>query len=514
MGHLVKIRNLQEKDGWLACARAIALCAVLGAVFAAVLGVGCSSSSGGGRSCFSDAECAGKLCVSGTCQDGVRPPQDGGAGSDGGARPDGGGEAVDGGASDGGSGCTTDSECGAPANICSGSRCVAGCGATGCGSGRACGVSTGRCGACNNDRDCGSPASVCDTGQCVPGCGVAGCALRNATCNATTGRCSACSGDVACNPPSTVCVEGGCVAGCATSGCSGGQTCGSAGRCQTQGTVGNGQLGADCQQDLDCQGGKCLELSVSGRAYRVCSKLCCAETDCPTQDSAGNGVGCIEFYGANFCLTDRIFAGTGVKLQRAVGQACGPSANDNWCRSGLCRTDSGTRSCQATCCSNADCGAFTCAFRPGFSPGEMAHHACERNLTGGTNNTPCSSELDCAAFMCIPLGQQPFCADTCCTARDCPSGWACTQLESGQTRYTNVGMACIPNSGGAPAGAACTVGVYPNECQSGVCAAGTCRNPCCYDADCATTEACRSVDNGQTLDGLTRTGLVRVCLTR
>ena len=87
------------------------------------------------------------------------------------------------------------------------------------------------------------------------------------------------------------------------------------------------------------------------------------------------------------------------------------------------------------------------------------------------------------------------------------------QIESGQERYSNLGMGCIPNLGGsAGAGAACTPGAFPNECASGVCATGTCRDTCCFDAQCPVGTVCRAVDNGEPLSGLTRTGLVRVCL--
>jgi hypothetical protein len=306
-----------------------------------------------------------------------------------------------------------------------------------------------------------------------------------------------------------------------SNGCAAGGACSpSTGRCGAApdggGTIGSGLLGANCQSDGDCQSGKCLELSVASQPFKICASLCCSEGDCPPRDSGGHGVGCIEFYGANFCLTDRIFAGTGVKLERSTNQSCGPTESDNWCRSGLCRTnDQGQRLCRSTCCSNGDCGAFTCAFRPGYTPGEIAHHVCELNLIGGHTNDPCASELECAAYMCIPIGSQPFCADTCCTARDCPSGWICTQVESGQERYSNLGMACIPQLGGSGApGSACTVDAFPNECLSGLCAAGVCRNPCCRDADCGVGEACRAVDNGSRLAGQTRTGLVRVCLPR
>src|SRR5262249_28311627 len=149
--------------------------------------------------------------------------------------------------------------------------------------------------------------------------------------------------------------------------------------------------------------------------------------------------GCIEYFGANFCLTDRIFASAGVKFQRAAGQACGPTASDNWCRSGICRTASGESSptCAATCCANSDCGVTICAFRPPFSPGEITHHVCEPNLTAGMQGDVCQSELDCAAYMCIPLGAQPTCADTCCTSSDCPGGTYCQQLESGPSGSSN-----------------------------------------------------------------------------
>jgi hypothetical protein len=276
-------------------------------------------------------------------------------------------------------------------------------------------------------------------------------------------------------------------------------------------------LGADCQVDADCATGVCLQLTVAGSPYSICAKLCCSEGECPASDGQGNRFGCIEFYGANVCLTDRIFASAGVRFQQSVGQACGPTSSDNWCRSGICRSLNGTDppTCAATCCSTSDCGASTCAFRPPFSPGEISHHVCELNLNGaGMQGAICQSELDCAAYMCIPLGAQPFCADTCCTSRDCPSGFACQQLENGPSGSSNVGTACLPaGSGTAPEGAPCTEGAMPNECASSVCANGVCRNPCCRDDHCPAGQVCRAVDNGETLSGLSRHGLTRVCMS-
>jgi hypothetical protein len=340
-----------------------------------------------------------------------------------------------------------------------------------------------------------------------------GCPLRNQTCGPTTGRCTGCLGDGQCSPPSTICIEGGCVPGCATSGCGGGQTCNTTtGRCQAAAT--NLALGADCQGDGDCLSHVCLALTVSGQAKSVCAKLCCTEFDCPVSDGAGSRFGCIEFLGASYCVTDRIFAGLGVAFSRSAGQPCDDTLSAGGCRSGICRTGSqGQRSCASTCCAQSDCGAQTCAFRPPYGPGEFTHHACELNLTGGQTGDPCGTELDCASYVCLPpFG--PACADSCCATADCPSGYRCLQIESGPSGTSNVGTVCVPHGGGSdPAGSPCTQGAYPNQCASSFCVAGTCRDPCCRDDQCPQGQVCRALDNGEQLLGRTRNGLARVCVT-
>jgi hypothetical protein len=275
-----------------------------------------------------------------------------------------------------------------------------------------------------------------------------------------------------------------------------------------------GALGADCRGDADCQSGVCLALTVSGQVKAVCARLCCTEFDCPLSDGAGNRFGCIELLGASYCLTDRIFSGLGVAFTRSAGQPCDNNLSAGGCRSGICRTGpQGERTCASTCCTQSDCGAQTCAFRPPYGPGELTHHVCELNLTSGRTGDLCTSELECASYVCLPpFG--PACADSCCTAADCPWGYRCLQIESGPPGTSNVGTVCVPHGGGtAPAGSPCTQGTYPNQCASSYCVAGTCRDPCCRDDQCPQGQVCRAVDNGEQLLGRTQNGLARVCVT-
>jgi hypothetical protein len=273
-------------------------------------------------------------------------------------------------------------------------------------------------------------------------------------------------------------------------------------------------LGAECRADGECESGSCLSLFVLGTPQSACVKLCCSESDCPLSDGAGHGFGCIEYFGASFCLTDRIFSGAGVTFARAAGEPCSDGAVGD-CRSGTCETDGqGNRTCVSSCCRDSDCGSVTCAFRPPFSEGEVTHHLCENAEGYGALGAACQGPLDCASYICLPLGASPFCTRTCCTAADCPADWNCIQVDLGPPGASNVGSACVPRGGGTlPAGATCTTTSYPNECASDLCAQGVCRVPCCADADCPAGEVCRAIDNGEPLQGRTRNGLVRVCAT-
>ncbi len=70
---------------------------------------------------------------------------------------------------DAGQGCNTDSECvGAPANICSGGACVAGCASSGCTAPLVCDSSSGHCqtAGCTDDSDCDDGSYCTQSASC------------------------------------------------------------------------------------------------------------------------------------------------------------------------------------------------------------------------------------------------------------------------------------------------------------------------------------------------------------
>ena len=333
---------------------------------------------------------------------------------------------------------------------------------------------------CRLNSDC-PPGQYCGAGHCTFDCRESrDCAAGQACLN---GRCVVGGPDQGVPPPPFDCRADGCPAA---------QVCNAAThRCEA-GNVGppEGSMGAECVADADCDSGLCLGLAVAGTPHYFCSYLCCSEGECPI------GYACGAASGPKFCIPSAIFPGGAYTFDAGHGQSCGPGGGA--CQSMIC--DTGHDRCEATCCTDADCGGLACLWQASASGPQQI---CDIPLLGfGRTGESCQFQLefDCMDQICIADAQgNPICSDMCCTNRDCPNGFACQQVAGPGNEYVS---ACGPTTfgeGAQRAGCASDAG-----CQSGHCVRGACEEVCCHDNDCPGGQRCVPVDNGQQ-------GSIRVC---
>jgi hypothetical protein len=430
--------------------------------------------------------------------------------------------------------CERDTDCDPPATVCENLQCLPGCTTSGCPEGQGCGPG-GRCSVGDCRRD-GCAVGLCDpeTGMCsegcVPACGegqrcedgrcvVAGCVDTGCpgddVCDPDTGLCQApdfdCRQDGCpntlecdvetgqCEQPLFDCRRDGCGGGqvceamtgrcvpfdCRRDGCVGGQICNEVdGMCGD--LVGNVPLGEACNRGFECESNVCL----GGRAPGFCSKVCCAETDCPA------GMGCLYQGGVSLCIPAVRVANN--DFSAGVGSACGAAFNN--CRTGLCLEGR----CAGSCCTDLDCPG-ACVWTP--TDGGEARAICDApNILGGPAGSVCFGDLDCENRVCVADPTAPgqgYCAGWCCTNADCPAALRCGQVQGPGHIIT----ACVPlPTGGVLDGAAC---LQDADCQSGHCIENVCRQPCCRDQDrasaCLLGERCLLRTN---LEG----SFIRVCV--
>jgi hypothetical protein len=165
------------------------------------------------------------------------------------------------------------------------------------------------------------------------------------------------------------------------------------------GEAGAGELGDECEADVDCVGLAC----VDGRCLRACSPdvACGAGEACADADEDGCG-GCAP-------------EGDGGPFAR-------PCASAAECASGLCVADAFGSLCSAPC-GEACPEGFACdpdehcvRVAPGGEPGDLGQ--------------ACSGNADCAGALCGNFGDFRACTAPCGADAPCPGELVC-QLDGG-----------------------------------------------------------------------------------
>ena len=277
-------------------------------------------------------------------------------------------------------------------------------------------------------------------------------------------------------PPDQTCVTGACVA------------------------IGR-PLGAGCGSDADCQAGSfCLDPADIGQTGGlVCTRLCCASTDCGAPGSA------------HVCWPPPAGSGSLCWPASALGRAAPGSAqsgaacdHDGECRSATCHQET----CLDTCCDDSFCLAGNDVCRVMLSSlGEHDTWVCAAPPSGA-NADFCSSSNDCRSGLCVTVTEDvQLCAQPCCSSRECGSVYlgvsfeplACAPTADGTLRTCS---RLLPETAIRAVGAAC---VEDGQCRSGLChplgdGEGYCSDTCCTDDSCGDVAsfACRPIATGET----------------
>ncbi len=501
--------------------------------FAALLAVGmcaflasCGENGGGGRSCFTNQDCAaGEQCVGGNClgknveegcQDDTecafgefcdptdkmcKPEQTMLCTTDANCPPDKRCNTLTGVCIDGNRSCRDDSQCQSIGKRCHPMRqeCVDCFAPEHCTAPAMC--IDGACTtpgqmSCRQDSECSPPNTVCEFQQCVLGCGQVGSAIScgpGQVCDSQTGRCkaapSSCVNDTDCGPPTQVCEGSICVLGCAQPGgltCTGGQVCNAqTGRCGGTGScVNDSDCGAPARicENNSCvpgcnHGGSCNAGEVCDTNTGRCQMLpgqCMNDAQCNPPNTVCEGgqcvggctqVGGLQCSGNTMCnaQTGRCDPGGAVCTSDAQ---CMPPSTICDTNSGACIPGCGTSGCPAMQMCNAQTGRCQMVTQPGM----------------GALNTTCTTNNDCQSGVCFAFGGAigSRCISSCGNSTDCPSAYTCydyfgakmcvsSQLFSGASFTT-------------PNGGACTMG---SQCKSNFCpGARTCVDSCSEDSDC------------------------------
>lgn len=240
-----------------------------------------------------------------------------------------------------------------------------------------------------------------------------------------------------------------------------------------------GAIGASCTDNGSCAAGLgCVPaVDLPGLTFTVtsvCSKPCCADTDC-----GGSNV-CYPTAGGNFCVTER--------AAEACGGSCGtPCCHDSDCGSGgkvFCAAGStfagtGVPSCQ-TFSGDTACTMGPCKGVAGDAcdvDTDCEHGVCASS--GGYGGT-------CGGYLggCTCLGPVTCCSDSDCTQHATTCEW----LEATDATGSPVVLrGCQAPGGSTPTGGTCTA---DSSCSGGVCgqfvgqSTQQCTQPCCQDTDC------------------------------
>lgn len=254
---------------------------------------------------------------------------------------------------------------------------------------------------------------------------------------------------------------------------------------RTAGPPGEGELGAACVQNADCDTGWCLQEKSFPDNY--CSKECAADPNiCPA------GSVCRDYAGYKFCL--RSCGGDGDCRQ---GYVCDydiclpPCGADKFCNNGdACLAGR----CKAKCTSNEECpGDLRCqdgkCVPPCKTDGDcLPGYACDKGAgsckakPGKPMGQACGSDKECATGFCLP--DRHICSIRCTSHSACPSAYSCG-LETYDKDYNGTKdsalAGCVPVKGSNIAGELCGKDA---DCASEHCYNGFCLEGCAADGDC------------------------------
>jgi len=345
-----------------------------------------------------------------------------------------------------------------------------------CEDGEYCDRSTGVCReaatGCETDADCDS-GSWCDTesGLCRTGCRSDADCPEGTTCDTESGNCvtpDECQDDGDC-PQGYGCVGGQCVV--------------------QQGSVPDG---SPCETNADCQSANCVAITKPS----VCLSPCASSADCPADWS------CTEVTSAFYCVSESLLSqvlGMAVDVGNGdYGDYCSGQATYNpYCHSMICNLNQNI--CTTDCTTDSDCGyGSICSVN--YETGIMrAYCFLDPGLGLGVIGDYCEGDNWCAFNICIAVdAYSGVCSAGCCSSADCPTGFACGRIQSGDPYAPGFAKGCFPASwsGTALAGSGCNA---DGDCKSNLCLDGVCSDLCCTDADCPGPMRCQTVVDADNL---------------
>lgn len=255
------------------------------------------------------------------------------------------------------------------------------------------------------------------------------------------------------------------------------------------GPPGDGEIGAACTQDDDCDSSWCLIEKSFKDNY--CSLQCGDDPNvCP------EGSTCHDYAGFKFCLRQCNADG-----DCREGYVCDynlcipPCAADKFCNEGdTCLNGR----CKGKCASDADCGdglrcqdgkcVPPCKTDTDCLPGytcDTAAGTCKPK-PGKPMGQGCASDGECATGYCLPTRR--ICSIKCQSTSQCPSSYSCG-LETYDKDYNGTQESalagCVPVKGSKIAGEHCS---QDADCAAGHCYNGFCMEGCIQDGDCVGTD--------------------------
>ena len=318
--------------------------------------------------------------------------------------------------------------------------------------------------------------------------------------------------------------------------------------------VGDGEPGADCDEDAACQtnlcedgacaegcvedgdcapGLECVERELAeGLRLDICGvEICASDDDCPDEgeictfnrDDAPNFV-CGDPVGDGedgaACVDDGDCAG-GLCVDGRCADRCTEDAD---CSPGACQTQTipagdGELSLMLCvypdlCERRGDCDGAVCVF--GRGPASVVLY-CD-DAEGGSPGAACETDGACDAGLC----HEGFCSDPCVGGEDCGPGFACQEVEITLEEASATVRACVVlpegqcrsddgcddpdlcvgrrrpdridfvcNGINDGGGRTGATCAQDTDCQRNLCLEGTCREACGGDGDCAMGEVCR-----------------------
>ena len=210
-----------------------------------------------------------------------------------------------------------------------------------------------------------------------------------------------------------------------------------------------GQLGAPCESDDECEGGRCIALPEG-----YCSQACSDNEPCP------EGGSCWPFQdGTHACLLN---CEAHAECRVADGYICD---SDSTCYPGRIPVPPGDGEIGGPCVDEGDCGEGMTCIVEGFTDGYCAQFGCDEN-------NPCPAGSECFGLQ----DDRSVCLDLCAGRDECRDTYACRpdvgaclpgcvdNEECGEGNFCNEDLICEPEP--------CT----PESCEEGlICAdSGVC----------------------------------------